>query len=36
MLTKNELNKEFNNNAWTIAIEGHIMSEEVTIKHRNE
>lgn len=35
MLTKNEFNKEFDNNALTITIEGYIMSKETAIKHGN-
>ena len=34
MLTKNEFNKESNNNALTIAIKRYIMFEETAIKHR--
>ena len=34
MLTKNEFNKESNNNALTIAIKGYTMFEETAIKHR--
>jgi hypothetical protein len=36
MLTKNEFNKESNNNALTIAIKRYTMFEETAIKHRNK